>query len=562
MNPSSSSTPHLEWEELSGQRREFQLHQDRVAIGRRTDADIVLEDRQASRQHAEIVREQGVWVLVDLGSKRGTYVNGMPVERHALAPHDLIQFGQHGAEFKFLKEDGSATSDGFTLLIDSPGVTPAIQRLVDMLPEQAGVHSELEKIASLLDFHYYFGKAFSPEKAFHQILTSAIGISGAERGYVLRKQEGGFAHALGLDAAGRTLLESEFRASRSVVDQVTRTGRPVFMTQGIDGHLAEQESIVAMRLRAIACLPLEAVSDQGAASLIGILYLDSPNLMHSLSGLDERLLTRLAGEAGNVLEKIQLIEALAEGKRIEQELAVAEETQRTLMPASLPEFEPFKISAFCRATRQLGGDFYDVIPLANEEFAGMLGDVSGKGIPAALLASLALGALNMEFRSTTSAVEALQRTNRVLIGKLPPYRFLTLFLFQLDAAGKGQYLSAGHNPAFQYRAQTGMLERLAAGGLPLGIFADASYSSSPLELQPGDILLVYSDGLTEAVNCADEEFGEDRLRSVMAAKAPEGIEALRAGLLRELNEFTKGAAQNDDITFLLVENGALQSANS
>jgi sigma-B regulation protein RsbU (phosphoserine phosphatase) len=520
-------------------------------IGRRADADIVLNHRLASRQHARITREPDGWVLIDLQSTHGTWVNGARIARHELRPHDRIRLGEEGPELRFLTGDtGPRTS-----LMENEGLDLSVDRLTSILPEQSGAHSELEKISCLLDFHYSFGKAFSAEKTFLHILKSALQISGAARGFVLRKESGVFQYALGLDGSGRTLSEADFHTSRSVVDRVTRTGQPVFMTQGIEGDLAAQASIVAMNLRAVACLPLEAMSQQGDESAVmGILYLDSHNYMHALSGLDEKLLTRLAGEAGHVLEKLKLVETLAERQRIEQELAVAEETQRTLLPLSLPVFEPCRIRAFCRATRQLGGDFYDFIPLATGELVGVLADVSGKGIPAALLSSLTLGALSMEFRSSTDPEKVLNSLNKLLCRKTPVNRFVTLFLFQLDTHGKGQFISAGHNTCFLYRAQTGQLEELPSGGIPLGMLAPVTYHGSPLLLSPGDTMVIYSDGLTDAENGAAEEFGEERLRDLILATAPHGADALETALLSELDRFTHGAAQTDDITFLLIEN--------
>lgn len=239
---------------------------------------------------------------------------------------------------------------------------------------------------------------------------------------------------------------------------------------------------------------------------------------------------------------------------MEQELAVAEETQRTLLPRTLPEHEPFRIRAFNRPTRQLGGDFYDFISVTNGLLTGVLGDVSGKGIPAALLSSLTLGALNMEFRSSAEPGVVLNGVGKLLCEKTPAHRFVTLFLFQLGADGKGHFISAGHNPAYVFRAASGEVEELPSGGMPLGMFPFATYEPAPLELNPGDVLVVYSDGLTEAENGAQEEYGEDRLLALIRAEAPKGVEAMEATLLAELDQFTSGAMQNDDITFLLIEN--------
>ena len=339
-----------------------------------------------------------------------------------------------------------------------------------------------------------------------------------------------------------------------MVDKVVKTGAPVFMTQGIHGDLAAQQSIVAMNLRAIACLPLEALSaDNDVPSVMGILYLDSQKPMQALSGLDEKLLIRLAGEAGHVLEKLDMVVTLAERKRVEAELAVAEQTQRSLLPHSLPQAEPFGIRAFSRPTRQLGGDFYDFIDVGDGLLTGLLADVSGKGIPAALLSSLAIGALNMEFRTSQRSELVLNEVNKLLCRKTPANRFITLFLFQLDIEGRGHHIGAGHNPAYLYRAVSGEVEELLSGGMPLGMFTFAAYEPVSLEVRPGDVLLVYSDGLTEAENRASEDFGEDCVLSILKSLAPQGVEVLEKALLAELDRFTQGAMQSDDITFLLIQ---------
>jgi phosphoserine phosphatase RsbU/P len=546
----------LEWMEVPGRPEVFALQTARILIGRRSDADVVLSHRLTSRQHAHVIREGESWFVVDLQSTHGTWINGRRVERHPLKSKDRIRLGgPEGIEIVFFTGGPSETTNsGSQNLLESAGLDLSVRRLAEVLPEDTGAHSELEKISCLLDFHYSFGKAFSADKTFQHIIKSALQISGAERGFVLRKEKDGFAYALGLDGMGQTLKEGDFRTSRSVVEQVARTGEPVFMTQGIQGNLAAQESIVAMNLRAVACVPLEAMTQQetNAPAVMGILYLDSRKHMHSLSGLDEKLLMRLAGEAGNVLEKLQLVETLAERQRVEQELAVAEETQRTLLPLSLPDFAPYTIRAFSRATRHLGGDFYDFIPVGNE-LAAVLADVSGKGIPAALLSSLTLGALNMEFRSSMKPDAVLNGVNKLLCQKTPSNRFVTLFLCQLDSSGKGQYLNAGHNTTFIFRSATGEIEALDIGGMPLGMFDFATYEPSPLQLSPGDVLVIYSDGLTDAESESGQEFGEERLLALIQSTAPHGAAALETALLSALDRFTQRAPQTDDITFLLIE---------
>ncbi|MFN0172696.1 MAG: PP2C family protein-serine/threonine phosphatase [Bryobacteraceae bacterium] len=247
------------------------------------------------------------------------------------------------------------------------------------------------------------------------------------------------------------------------------------------------------------------------------------------------------------------LKSLEERKRSEQELALAQETQESLLPRFLPQFEDFHIHAFNNPTRYVGGDFYDFLQLSSGEWMGVLADVSGKGMSAALLSSMVLGALSMEFRSGTQPQEVLNRINQLLCRKSLPFQFVTLFLFLLNPNGSGQFISAGHNPAYLFRSATGKIEQLVSDAYFLGMFDFASYPSRMLQLNKGDILVVYSDGFTDAENQQEEVFGEERLLELIQQEAPLGSHALEQKLLKAIGEFTQGMPQTDDITFVVVE---------
>ena len=247
------------------------------------------------------------------------------------------------------------------------------------------------------------------------------------------------------------------------------------------------------------------------------------------------------------------LKTLEERKKSEQELALAQETQESLLPRFLPQFENFRIHAFNNPTRYVGGDFYDFLQLSSGEWMGVLADVSGKGMSAALLSSMVLGALSMEFRSRTQPQEVLNRVNQLLCEKSLPFQFVTLFLFLLSPHGTGQFISAGHNPAYLFRSATGKIEELASDALILGLFDFASYQSRTLHLDKGDILVVYSDGLTDAQNQQEEMFGEERLLQIIQQEAPSGSHAIEQKFLKAIEEFTQGMPQTDDITFVVVE---------
>jgi serine phosphatase RsbU (regulator of sigma subunit) len=259
------------------------------------------------------------------------------------------------------------------------------------------------------------------------------------------------------------------------------------------------------------------------------------------------------------------LKTLEERKKSEEELALAQKTQESLLPRFVPQFENFSIHAFNTPTRYVGGDFYDFQQLSPDprtaehpeggsgEWMGVLADVSGKGMPAALLSSMVLGALSMEFRSGTQPQQVLNRVNQLLCEKSLPSQFVTLFLFSLRPDGSGQFISAGHNPAYLFRAASGKIEKLVSDLYFLGMFPFASYPSNSFHLSKGDILVVYSDGLTDAQNQREEMFGEKTLRDLIRQDAPSGGRALVERLLKAVEEFTQGTPQTDDITFIVVE---------
>jgi serine phosphatase RsbU (regulator of sigma subunit) len=275
--------------------------------------------------------------------------------------------------------------------------------------------------------------------------------------------------------------------------------------------------------------------------------------------LEVRLYSKALEETVRQLEEsreVIRLKTLEDQARSEQELALAQETQESLLPRSLPRFDNFRVHAFNAPTRYVGGDFYDFLQLSSGEWMGVLADVSGKGMPAALLSSMVLGAISMEFHSDTRPPEVLRRINRLVCEKSLASQFVTLFLFLLAPDGAGQFISAGHNPAWLFRSATGKVEKLIAEDCVLGVFESASYKSRTLRLGKGDILVVYSDGLTDAENPREEMFGEKRLLEIIRREAPSGSHAVERSILQAIEDFTQGMPQTDDITFVVVENCA------
>ena len=328
------------WSEEPQRTESYSLTGEEVLIGRRSGAHIILSHRLVSRQHARIVREGDGFVIIDLQSSHGTFVNGERIERRQLCSKDRIRLGEQGVEMLFVTPEPVDATASQTLW-EGGGLKLSVRRLASVLPDETTGHTELEKISCLLDFHYYFGKAFSADRTFNHILKSALQISGAERGFILKKQGAGFEYAVGMDGTGNSLGQGDFRTSGSVVERVARGGQPVFMTQGIHGDLAASESIVAMHLRAVACLPLEAMSQEtDAAAIRGILYLDSRKHMHALSGLDRSCSHVWRTKPDTCWKSWKWWWRWMSANALTRNWLSRRETQRTLLPQSLPQFEP------------------------------------------------------------------------------------------------------------------------------------------------------------------------------------------------------------------------------
>jgi sigma-B regulation protein RsbU (phosphoserine phosphatase) len=546
------AVPHLAWKTADGQESRFEIDRDEISIGRLSESDVVLANPYVSRRHARIVRREQHYYLQDLNSTHGTFVNGRRISEQRLRDADRISFGRDQVEMRFFT--GERSLRGLDAPLVDTDLEKSVMQLTSVIPLPESESSHLEKISHILNFQYQWEKSFSPERTFQQILEAALKLSGAERGFILLKTVPSFKYVVGMNGQGELLEESDFRTSHSVVQEVLERGQPVLMTENIDQAFALQQSILAMDLRAVACMPLKWISSTSDTPEVrGILYLDSTQTMHALSGLDQKILNKLAVEAANVFEKLELIQAFEERKALEKELALAQETQSTLLPQQLPAVEGYEITAFSRPTRHVGGDFFDFLPRESSAVTGVLADVSGKGISAALLSCLVQGALQMECRSGTPLQESVTRVNRYLCEKSQSNRFVTLFLFSLDARGCGEYISAGHNPAYVYRAGRREVEELAAGDLILGAFSFATYTAQPLVLHPGDVMIAYTDGITEAMNPRDELFGEERLVEIIQTWAWEGGKALEDRVRDAVSDFTGGTDQTDDMTMVVVQ---------
>jgi phosphoserine phosphatase RsbU/P len=338
---------------------------------------------------------------------------------------------------------------------------------------------------------------------------------------------------------------------------VFSTGKQTIVEDLLDGDLAQLHTgTVALGIRHVLCTPLRIIryldrpDQKGADEIIGVLYLDSRERGALKSASAHSALDTLSAEAALAIENARLYREALDKAKFEQELKVAAAIQQSLLPVANREGAFFSTAAASIACRAVGGDFYDYVDLPTNQFAFIVGDVAGKGSPAALLAAAVLGMFSAEATYQASAAALITRLNRGLFRRAIEARFLTTFYGMLAPDGALTYCNAGHNAPLVVSASG--IRRLETGGVVLGLFEQASFDEETVMLQPGDIIVAFSDGVTEAMNQEGEEFTDDRLIACANAHLGESPQQVLDALLADVHEFCDGATQSDDVTAVLV----------
>jgi serine phosphatase RsbU (regulator of sigma subunit)/pSer/pThr/pTyr-binding forkhead associated (FHA) protein len=519
-------------------RRFVSIDKTLFTIGRRTAADLQIASNDVSREHAEITRDGDRYVLRDRGSRYGTFVNGEPVTERALADGDRIRLGRTDAielVFQGTEQEGLSRGDTTTDVTD------------------------LRQMAWILNGLRALGSGRVLPEVLTLVMDSALEVTKAERGFVmLANASGELEFKVARGRGGHTLQGTSFTTSAKIPREVFTTGRSRFERDLMDGNLASaHDGTIAVGIRHVLCVPLkvvpmgQAAPESGSDRVMGVLYLDSRerSTMSSRNTLES--LEAFATQAAIAIESARLYAEEAEKTRIERDLRVAAEIQRALL--AQPTYQgPFcDLAAVSVPCRTVGGDFYDYLELANGAFAFALGDVAGKGPPAALQAA----AVQTNFAALAPVSEdpaaAMLRINGALLRRAVEARFATMFYGVLDASGRLSYCNAGQEPPVVVQAG-GQVLRLDEGGPVLGMLTQATYDSGSERLQRGDVIVVCSDGVTEARNAAGDEFGRERMEEALQDCHGRLPDAVMDILMAAVRSFVGGAPQADDITVQVV----------
>jgi serine phosphatase RsbU (regulator of sigma subunit) len=427
-----------------------------------------------------------------------------------------------------------------------------------------GVGGNLAKLRAILDLARTVQSSLSIDEVLISVVDTALAITGAERGFLLLRTETGLETKVARNAQGQHLRETDLRVPRQVIQRALQNRRELlsmnFEPLSAD-ETGSENSIVDLELRSVICVPLVRLrsgrSDATSAlstsnETAGVLYMDSRLIAADLAGGNRELLQTLAIEASTVLENARLLQE-EEGRRLmEEELRLARTIQQSLLPGKLPLDGWLRASGSSVASYQVGGDYFDVARVSEACWSAVVADVSGKGVASALLASLLQGALITATDLSRAMEHRLEHLSRFLLDRTGGEKYATVFYSLLYQDGRMVYVNAAHPPPLVLRGGGERIE-LAANAMPVGMIEDATFPTAELRLAPGDKIVIYSDGVTEAQNVQGEFFGMKRLLAAIASPALNNCILIHAAIQDAVAAFAEGAAPSDDITVVVLE---------
>lgn len=517
-------------------------------IGRAADNDLSFPgEQELSRHHLEFHRESGGWFVRDLGSRNGTFLNGAAVRGAApLRSGDRISAGKLILEFRV----GATSSREESHAPEFATVAVKLDHLLTATGPDAGEPAvnplaSARHLRALLQAGIELSGRLPLDQLLPLILTLAADAVDAPRGMLLLEENGSL--------AARATRGRPFPLSSAVRDRVM-SGRESLLIQDMEReeHMRLQASIVAQCIRSLMAVPL-----QTSEKVIGLLYLDSAGAARAFTREDLNFITVLANMAAAAIENARLAEVEERERRVSLEMEQAAAIQRALLPAQPPAMAGLDIAALNQSCHQAGGDYYDFFQRPDGRLAILVGDIAGKGMPAALLMASLQARVQVLIESEPALAPLVSKLNRITATHCPGNRFVTLFCCLLDpASGELEFVNAGHNPPLVIR-RSGAVDRLDAGGLLLGVFPHSAYQTGRSRLETGDTLVLYSDGVTEAAATgSDEEFGEPGLAGAVQAAAGLPAATIAQRVREAVERHAGGISSADDFTLVVVRKTA------
>jgi serine phosphatase RsbU (regulator of sigma subunit) len=532
----------------NGTARTLPIAGNRMTVGRSAKNDVQFEDAGLSREHFVLEYNAADWTVTDLCSRNGTYVNGTLVTGpHVLRSGDRVTAGRF--IFDFFKEEPKGEPPPAFVIVDEGGDCLEISTATDLTGalDRIGA-SSADDLRGRRQWQAVVraGKELAERKPrpelFQTIMDLVIDAVHAPRGLLLMVEAGGL--------VARAAKGQRFRLSGKVAERVLEHKESILVPDvAVADDYKDEFTIIGQQIRSILAVPLQ--TDQ---RVLGLLYLDSPHRVRNFDTQDLDLLTVMANIAAVHVEHARLAEIEAKERQIQADLRQAWEIQQNLLPTAPPIVEGLQLAGHSRPCRTVGGDYYDFVDQGDGRTCIIVADVAGKGLPAALVMSNLHARVEILFEQQQDLASTVAQLNRMTCKHSAGRRFITFFAGVIDAkSGAMTYCNAGHNPPLLVRSE-GKIERLTDGGMILGVVPGVAYQQGTARLAPGDVLVLFSDGVTEALHpVTDDEFGEGRVGSVAAVARQGTAEEIRAAITEELLHWIGNCPSLDDLTLVVAK---------
>ncbi|HYM24619.1 MAG TPA: SpoIIE family protein phosphatase [Vicinamibacterales bacterium] len=552
---------------------EFRIQKPVVVIGRGSTADLPLGDGSVSRHHAKIACENDEWGIQDLESANGTFVNGRRIShRVPLASGDSVRLGSVLMSFT----DGAASNPDAagrpgtgSSTLSAPAPPPArgpagtpspaeeaepqsriLLRVAPELTNQTGTLFSSIKRSRALDNLKKISAMVFDEKALLAFIAEELlaTLPQADRALVLL-WDTELSRFVPSATRTRSSQRESLETSQTLLEEVMRVKEAVLISNVLgDRKFANSESMLALKVTSAICAPIMFQDD-----IFGVVQVDSTSVARPFTRADVAVSLALSLEVGMALAYARVHSKLVEREILEHDLDLAKKIQRHFLPAQPPDVANFTFAVEYTPALKVGGDLYEFVELADGLLAVAVGDVSGKGVSAALFAAKVMSDIRYQAKGQTSAAAILNRLNRALSLRNDEGMFVTLALIVIDLA-KGHLMvaSAGHPLPIVRDVNGGVSEIGKTGDKPLGLDESAEFTQHDYEIDPGDRVVLYTDGVIEALNRADELYGDSRLLEAVRRPAA-NAEATVQSITADVRAFADGRTQSDDITVVCFE---------
>lgn len=519
---------------------------DRVlTIGRDTMCEVPLDDLKASRRHARVFQSgPGQFAVEDLGSKNGTLINGELIQNHALSHGDRIRIGT--SELIFQVTDGPAPAARPTVILEDSSTT-AVES-----PSFATSDKKLNLSRQRLEMIYDLSERLTRVRERGELLEEVMSICFEtlrfERGLIALKGRAGepewpVVRNLTEDHTGQLTI------SRTILQRALVDGERTIINDASLDMVDPTVSMARHHIRSAMCVPIRYADE-----IMGVIYGDRVTSSTVYEREDVDFLAALARQLSIGLMNARLMEEQQQKVQLESELQVARRIQNNLFPQELPASDALRIAAVNDPGRHVSGDFYDVIPFDDGRVAVVIADVTGKGVAAALLMANLQAMVRLTLTVEADLSTVVERWNRLLYANTDVSKFVTLIAGVLDPAARTfVYVNAGHLPPYMSGPKGVKYDQYPNAFLPLGIEPGEQYSSHTYSLSPGESMLLYTDGLCEAMNAKQEQFGNERIEQFLEQNKTVGPETMLTGLQAQIRKFVGRSPQSDDITLLAAQ---------